>query len=204
MQMVNNEVLWVRDEVLQEGSEVKRAKLIKFFINVAQQCRKLFAVCSGLSHSSVVRLHGAWDKVSAKQQELYNELQDLFNPSRNMGAYRSALAEASVCPPVIPLYPVLRKDLTFLHDGNHTWVEGLVNFEKLRMIAKEVRQMCRLVSAGKDVTASFRPWCARITFIISLVREINFVQNSRSSCRVHLSPVTFPWPLKALTVLQPV
>ena len=38
----------------------------------------------------------------------------------------------------IPFYPIVKKDLTFIHLGNDTWVDGLVNFEKLRMIAKEV------------------------------------------------------------------
>ena len=30
------------------------------------------------------------------------------------------------------------KDLTFIHLGNATNIEGLINFEKLRMLAKEV------------------------------------------------------------------
>ncbi len=42
-------------------------------------------------------------------------------------------------PPLIPIYPMVSKDLTFIHLGNETKVEGLINFEKLRMIAKEVR-----------------------------------------------------------------
>lgn len=32
---------------------------------------------------------------------------------------------------------MVSKDLTFIHLGNETTVEGLVNFEKLRMLAKE-------------------------------------------------------------------
>ena len=31
------------------------------------------------------------------------------------------------------------KDLTFIHLGNDTKIEGLINFEKLRMLAKEVK-----------------------------------------------------------------
>ena len=30
------------------------------------------------------------------------------------------------------------KDLTFIHLGNDTKIENLINFEKLRMLAKEV------------------------------------------------------------------
>lgn len=39
------------------------------------------------------------------------------------------------------------KDLTFLKDGNDTKVDGLINFEKFRMIAKEVRHLCNMCSA---------------------------------------------------------
>lgn len=39
------------------------------------------------------------------------------------------------------------KDLTFLKDGNDTKVDGLINFEKFRMIAKEIRHLCSMCSA---------------------------------------------------------
>ncbi len=41
----------------------------------------------------------------------------------------------------------MKKDLTFIHLGNDSKVEGLVNFEKLRMIAKEIRHTCNMASA---------------------------------------------------------
>ena len=41
----------------------------------------------------------------------------------------------------IPFFPLVKKDLTFIHFGNDSRVDGLVNFEKLRMVAKEVRQV---------------------------------------------------------------
>jgi RasGEF domain len=44
----------------------------------------------------------------------------------------------------IPFFPLVKKDLTFIHFGNDSRVEGLVNFEKLRMIAKEIRQVTAL------------------------------------------------------------
>lgn len=51
----------------------------------------------------------------------------------------------------IPFYPVVKKDLTFIHLGNDTRVEGLINFEKLRMIAKEVRQLTNMCSSPYDL-----------------------------------------------------
>ncbi|GLD67073.1 rap guanine nucleotide exchange factor 6 isoform X1 [Lates japonicus] len=59
-------------------------------------------------------------------------------------------------PPIIPLFPVVKKDLTFLHEGNDSSVDGLVNFEKLRMIAKEIRHVVRMTSANMDPALMFR------------------------------------------------
>lgn len=55
-----------------------------------------------------------------------------------MSRYRNLLNGEEVQPPVIPFYPVVKKDLTFIHLANDSKIDGLVNFEKLRMIAKEV------------------------------------------------------------------
>ncbi|KAG5838181.1 hypothetical protein ANANG_G00221050 [Anguilla anguilla] len=66
-----------------------------------------------------------------------------MDPSRNHRAYRLAVAKLS--PPYIPFMPLLLKDMTFIHEGNKNYVESLVNFEKMRMIAKTVKMVreCR-------------------------------------------------------------
>ncbi|PRD35235.1 UNVERIFIED_CONTAM: Rap guanine nucleotide exchange factor 2 [Trichonephila clavipes] len=79
------------------------------------------------------------------------DLQDLMDPSRNMCKYRNLLNSEHTQPPIIPFYPVVKKDLTFIHLGNDTFVDNLVNFEKLRMIAKEVRQLMNMCSAPYDL-----------------------------------------------------
>ncbi len=77
----------------------------------------------------------------------FQDLQLLLDPSRNMSKYRQHLINVSEFPPVVPLFPVIKKDLTFIHEGNPTWRDGMVNFEKLRMIAKEIRTVAKLGSA---------------------------------------------------------
>ena len=54
----------------------------------------------------------------------------------------------------LPFFPMTKKDLTFIDLGNDSKVEGLVNFEKLRMIAKEIRHICNMCSA-KYVSVCF-------------------------------------------------
>jgi Rap guanine nucleotide exchange factor 2 len=49
----------------------------------------------------------------------------------------------------------VKKDLTFIHLGNDSKLQGLVNFEKLRMISKEIRHCCNMASAQYDVSDVF-------------------------------------------------
>merc|ERR1712241_568855 len=77
--------------------------------------------------------------------------QQLMDPSRNMSRYRNLVNGEDVQPPIVPFYPVVKKDLTFIHLANDTMVDGLVNFEKLRMITKEVRSLINMCSAPLDL-----------------------------------------------------
>ncbi|XP_063086636.1 rap guanine nucleotide exchange factor 6 isoform X11 [Cavia porcellus] len=159
---VNQETFWVASEILTESNQLKRMKIIKHFIKIALHCREcknfnsMFAVISGLNLAPVARLRGTWEKLPSKYEKHLQDLQDLFDPSRNMAKYRNILSSQSMQPPIIPLFPVVKKDMTFLHEGNDSKVDGLVNFEKLRMISKEIRQVVRMTSANMDPAMMFR------------------------------------------------
>lgn len=73
---------------------------------------------SGLNLAPVARLRGTWEKLPSKYEKHLRDLQDLFDPSRNMAKYRNILSSQSMQPPIIPLFPVVKKDITFLHEGN--------------------------------------------------------------------------------------
>lgn len=83
---------------------------------------------------------------------MFEDLQQLVDPSRNMSKYRQHLSEVSNEPPVVPMYPVLKKDLTFSHEGNPTYCGKLVNFEKLRMIARAIRSVTKLCSVPYEIS----------------------------------------------------
>ncbi|XP_004836696.1 rap guanine nucleotide exchange factor 6 isoform X3 [Heterocephalus glaber] len=160
--IVNQETFWVASEILTESNPLKRMKVIKHFIKIALHCREcknfnsMFAIISGLNLAPVARLRGTWEKLPNKYEKHLQDLQDLFDPSRNMAKYRNILSSQSMQPPIIPLFPVVKKDMTFLHEGNDSKVDGLVNFEKLRMISKEIRQVVRMTSANMDPAMMFR------------------------------------------------
>ncbi|XP_078142609.1 rap guanine nucleotide exchange factor 6 isoform X2 [Centroberyx gerrardi] len=161
-EVINQETFWVATEILKEPNTLKRMKTIKHFIKIALHCREcknfnsMFAIISGLNLAPVARLRSSWEKLPSKYEKLFGDLQDVFDPSRNMAKYRNVLSSQSMQPPIIPLFPVVKKDLTFLHEGNDSNVDGLVNFEKLRMIAKEIRHVVRMTSANMDPALMFR------------------------------------------------
>ncbi|XP_076458916.1 rap guanine nucleotide exchange factor 2-like isoform X3 [Babylonia areolata] len=156
-ELVNREMFWVVTEICGEANVVKRMKLIKHFIKIAKCCKdyknynSMFAIMSGLRHGSVSRLRAAWEKLPSKYCKMFEDLETLMDPSRNMAKYRNLLNSEHIQPPVIPIFPVVKKDLTFIHLGNDSYVDGLVNFEKLRMIAKEIRHTANMASARYDV-----------------------------------------------------
>ncbi|XP_023561523.1 rap guanine nucleotide exchange factor 2 isoform X4 [Octodon degus] len=160
--VINQETFWVASEILRETNQLKRMKIIKHFIKIALHCREcknfnsMFAIISGLNLAPVARLRTTWEKLPNKYEKLFQDLQDLFDPSRNMAKYRNVLNSQNLQPPIIPLFPVIKKDLTFLHEGNDSKVDGLVNFEKLRMIAKEIRHVGRMASVNMDPALMFR------------------------------------------------
>ncbi|XP_078318508.1 rap guanine nucleotide exchange factor 2-like isoform X9 [Crassostrea virginica] len=161
VELVNKEMYWVITEICGEPNVVKRMRLIKQFIKIAKHCKdcknfnSMFSILSGLDKVYVSRLRNTWEKLPNKYMKMYDDLKELIDPSKNMSKYRSYVGSDHVQPPMLPLFPVAIKDLTFLKDGNDTKVDGLINFEKFRMIAKEIRHLCSMCSAKYDVNNMF-------------------------------------------------
>lgn len=157
-ELVNKEMFWVVTEVCSEYNIVRRMKIVKQFIKIARHCKEcknfnsMFAILSGLGHAAVSRLRLTWEKLPSKYQKLFTDLQEFMDPSRNMSKYRQlVLTELMDQQPIIPFFPIVKKDLTFIHLGNDTYVEALINFEKLRMIAKEIRSLTHMCSSPYDL-----------------------------------------------------
>uniref|UniRef100_A0AAG5DAM4 Rap guanine nucleotide exchange factor 2 n=1 Tax=Anopheles atroparvus TaxID=41427 RepID=A0AAG5DAM4_ANOAO len=165
-ELVNREMFWVVTEVCSEHNMMRRCKIIKQFIKIARHCKEcknfnsLFAIVSGLGHAAVSRLRQTWEKLPSKYQKLFNDLQDLMDPSRNMSKYRQLIqTELNAQQPVIPFYPVVKKDLTFIHLGNDTKIESLINFEKLRMVSKEIRTLLHMCNSPYDILTMLEYKC---------------------------------------------
>ncbi|XP_035282003.1 rap guanine nucleotide exchange factor 5b isoform X2 [Anguilla anguilla] len=157
LQRCNEVQLWVMTEVLLCASLCKRVQLFKKFIKIAAHCKaqrnlnSFFAIIMGLNTAAVSRLNQTWEKVPGKFKKLFSELDMLTDPSLNHKAYRETFKKMK--PPKIPFMPLLLKDITFIHEGNKTFLDNLVNFEKLHMIADSVRliRYCQTDHMGNEV-----------------------------------------------------
>ncbi|XP_078811512.1 rap guanine nucleotide exchange factor (GEF) 5a isoform X2 [Oryzias latipes] len=157
LQRCNEVQQWVMSEVLMCVSLNKRVQLLKKFIKIAAHCKaqrnlnSAFAIIMGLNTAAVSRLNQTWEKCPGKFKKLFSELELITDPSLNHKAYREAFKRMK--PPKIPFMPLLLKDITFIHEGNKTFHDNLVNFEKLHMIADTVRNIrhCQSDQAGNEV-----------------------------------------------------
>ncbi|XP_050969069.1 rap guanine nucleotide exchange factor 4-like isoform X2 [Labeo rohita] len=178
----NQVQLWVVTEVCLCGTLSKRVQLLKKFIKIAAHCREFknlnsfFAIIMGMCNPAVSRLSQTWEKLPSKFKKFYAEFESLLDPSRNHRAYRLTVAKME--PPIIPFMPLLIKDMTFTHEGNKTFIDGLVNFEKMRLIANTIRAVrhCRSQPFNAEVSpASKNPQEVR-----NYVRQLNVIDNQRT------------------------
>ncbi|OTF78279.1 rap guanine nucleotide exchange factor 2-like protein [Euroglyphus maynei] len=173
----NEEMFWTINQVLGEKRSVtKRVKAIKQLIRIATLAMKLnnyntlFAIISGLMHLSVSRLKSCWDKVPAKHLKQLQKLQQLMDPSRNFYNFRQQLMQklredkgGSI---IIPFFPLVKKDLSFIWLANQTYITSapepqtpsshdsnkstqeilLVNWEKMRLLSEKIREIQKMAN----------------------------------------------------------
>ncbi|XP_076016740.1 rap guanine nucleotide exchange factor 5b isoform X2 [Genypterus blacodes] len=157
LQRCNEVQLWVMTEVLLCPTLCKRVQLIKKFIKIAAHCKAqrnlncVFAIIMGLNTAAVSRLSHTWEKIPGKFKKLFLELETITDPSLNHKAYRDSFKKMKA--PKIPFLPLLLKDITFIHEGNKTFHDNLVNFQKLHMIADTVRliRQCQRDHMAHDI-----------------------------------------------------
>ncbi|XP_056287957.1 ras-GEF domain-containing family member 1B-B-like [Pseudoliparis swirei] len=143
----------VATEICMPVKKKHRARIIEFFIDVAQECfnignfNSLMAIITGMNMSPVARLRKTWSKVNTDKFEI---LEHQMDPSSNFSNYRTALrgatqrsetAHSSQEKIVIPFFSLLIKDIYFLNEGcASSLTNGHINFEKLWELAKQVSE----------------------------------------------------------------
>ncbi|OQR78399.1 rap guanine nucleotide exchange factor 4-like, partial [Tropilaelaps mercedesae] len=186
---------WVVTEMCLANSLSRRVQLLKKFIKIAQHCREyqnlnaLFAIVMGLGNQAVSRLSQTWERLPSKLRRTFEELENLIEPSRNHKRYRSAVAKLQ--PPLIPFMPLLLKDMTFCHLGNKTYIDGLVNFEKMHMIGQTLRHL-RYARSQRLTIEHPHPQAASKSAnhndaVADYIRNLKVIDNQRTLSKLSLA-----------------
>lgn len=177
-----NEVqFWVATEMNLATTLSRRVQLLRKFIKIAAHCREyqnlnsFFAIVMGLSNVAVSRMSQTWDRLPNKLKRTFADFEALIDPSRNHRRYR--LTVAKMVPPIIPFMPLLLKDMTFSHEGNKTYMEGLLNFEKMHMIAQTLRTIRHCRSQPLDLEVP--PGNKSQQDVRNYIRNLRIIDNQR-------------------------
>ncbi|XP_059140453.1 rap guanine nucleotide exchange factor 4-like [Physella acuta] len=172
---------WVVTEMVLVTNLGKRVQILRKFIKLAQHCKEMnnfhafFAITMGLGHLAVSRLSQTWEKLPGKAKKMFSEFETFMEPARNHRCYRLAVSKLS--SPIIPFMPLLIKDMTFTNEGNKTYYDNMVNFEKMHMIAQTLRtvKFCRQNQIEPEPPESMKASAD----IKSYIRNLHVIDNQR-------------------------
>ncbi|KAL5253065.1 hypothetical protein ACHWQZ_G015727 [Mnemiopsis leidyi] len=173
---------WVISEICLTPLLSKRVHLLRKFIKIAQHCRDFqnmmafFGIIMGLSNIAISRLSQTWEKLPSKFKKLFKEFETLLDPTRNHRTYRLAVSKQE--SPFIPFMPLLMKDMTFIFEGNKTIIDGLINFEKMHMIANTIRYI--RCARKENFVGDNLPLVKNRADIRHYVRNLHVIDNQRT------------------------
>ncbi|CCE63525.1 hypothetical protein TPHA_0F00380 [Tetrapisispora phaffii CBS 4417] len=145
--------------IVTEREPKERAKIIEYFVNVADKCKELknfssmTAIISALYSSPIYRLKKTWPYLSSESNAILAELNSLTNSTKNFVKYRE-LVRAVKNVACVPFFGVYLSDLTFTQYGNSDFVDGsteLVNFSKRNIIADIIFDIMRFKNYNYDL-----------------------------------------------------
>ncbi|KAH3767267.1 Ras guanine nucleotide exchange factor [Pelomyxa schiedti] len=122
----------------------------------------LMAYISAINSAPVQRLKWTKSKLPKAAKQTLLELEDLTNIA---GSYRNLRSTISSCtPPCIPYIGIYLIDLTFIEEGNPDTVDGLINFEKRKLIYKAI-----------DVVQQYQEVGYNLSPVKGVIPEVGFV-----------------------------
>ncbi|RKP35245.1 ras guanine nucleotide exchange factor domain-containing protein, partial [Dimargaris cristalligena] len=152
----NRMAIWVAKQILTALELPDRIRLVQNFILIAHQCliwhnyNTCFEIVSGLTLSSVKRLHQTWAGVSNKSQMMLNQLNTIMSQRPNYKMYRACLRGSSGVlhmgshVAMLPFIGVHLTDLLYCDEGNVSYIDPslpLVNCSKLRLMSAMLQKI---------------------------------------------------------------
>lgn len=171
-------------QILQGSKPKDRAKIIEWWIKVAEHCKHLsnyhglMAVVSGINSGPTVRLKASRREVSKSLLDQLASYEAIFESDGSFSAYRSTLLSSA--PPLIPYLGIHLTDLTFIEEGNRDMQAHLINFAKRRLLYQTISALQNFQQTGynlqsvrqiQDIIANLKAGEVRDLFKLSLMRE---------------------------------
>eukprot|EP00026_Physarum_polycephalum_P000713 Phypoly_transcript_00714.p1 GENE.Phypoly_transcript_00714~~Phypoly_transcript_00714.p1 ORF type:complete len:1363 (-),score=185.53 Phypoly_transcript_00714:47-4135(-) len=135
---------WTASEILTAPSAKQQTAVLCHFIKIAsiavdkRNFDLVMAILSGLNNYSVSRVHCIWDAVPSKSKERLAQIQEIMKMDSNFKKYRELLRAA---PNAMPYFALFLRDLAFASENTDYFENGLVNFEKSRILYAIVKEL---------------------------------------------------------------
>lgn len=170
-----------------DSSPQERAAVVRHWIGVAQELRKLnnfnglLNVLAGLNTSSVVRLKQTWEVVraDAATRAAYDELDELMSPARGFQRYRRTMEQAE--QPCIPYAGMILTDMTFIHESSTARLPDpeSVPFSRWRMCANIFAELRKWQSVPYQFTVEQRP-PAGVALVDRMLTELSGLEEAQA------------------------
>eukprot|EP01105_Mastigella_eilhardi_P023142 TRINITY_DN578_c1_g1_i2.p1 TRINITY_DN578_c1_g1~~TRINITY_DN578_c1_g1_i2.p1 ORF type:complete len:1043 (+),score=289.28 TRINITY_DN578_c1_g1_i2:1118-4246(+) len=136
---------WVMVEVCALPDFSCRVRRLEQFIELAGHLEALhnfngvLEIVSGLQRSPVFRLKRSFAALSQWHTQQFELLKELASNQKNYQTLRQRLH--NVQPPCIPYPGTYLTDLTFVEEGNKTFIGDCINFAKCRLLAQVIMEI---------------------------------------------------------------
>ncbi|EJD54368.1 ras GEF [Auricularia subglabra TFB-10046 SS5] len=170
---------WVIETIITSEDPKKRAQILRFFIQVAEQCRNLHnlssmtAIVAGINSPAIRRLKRTWELVTARFIITFDSMEKNLEAAKNFNSYKVAMSK--IQPPAVPFLAhrsglgVYLTALTFNQDGAKDNIQGheggpmLINFQKRHKAAEILREIKRYQATPYNLTP--------VTQVIDLIED---------------------------------
>ena len=147
---------WIMEEILSYDYSRDRAKVVQFFISVAEELKNMhnlndcFAVITTFNHLSIKRLKRTWKKVSEEAKNTQKELSKLCSILKNFEnikkeflEYRNNIKDINtISEGCIPYLAPYLKDLAFLEEGQKYFNQNkLININKIIIVGRIIKNI---------------------------------------------------------------
>lgn len=175
---------WVVYEIVKCENLKDRVHALKKMIKIADECRALnnfnavIEIFGALNSLPVFRLTKTFKALSDKFAKLFEDLKSLVDQTSNFQNLRESVRLAN--PPCVPYIGIYLTDLTFIDDGNHNNVNGLINFAKRRLVGNVIENIRTLQQTNynlvvvpqlRELLCELAPHDSEELYQLSLLRE---------------------------------